>query len=87
GDIHVPPGQSDRLTVTGEKIEDTDAPQADPVSAAIDQRIETVLERDVPERHETRYDELVVDSGTKTLTQDTYIEDDVIVTEEGTVEI
>jgi len=86
-DFQIPPGQEDRLTVTGEKREEDAFDDLDPVSGAIQQRIDAVADRRLDENGETIDGDLVVGAEeVHTLDADTYVEGDVEVTD-GTLEV
>ena len=83
----IPPGQEDKLTVTGEKREEDAFEDLDPVSGAIQQRIDTVADRGIDESGTVIAGDLAVGAGeTTTIDEDTYVEGDVEVTD-GTLEL
>lgn len=83
----IPSGQEEKLTVTGEKIEIDDFAELDPVSGAIRQRIDAVVDRRIDENGTTIDGGLSVGSeDVEPVDEDTYVDGDVEVTD-GTLAV
>jgi hypothetical protein len=85
---NIPPGQEDKLNVTGERRTETAFDEPAPVDGAITQRIESVRDQDLATNGDYRNGSIDL-SGTQTETidEDTYVDGDVTVAEQATLTV
>ena len=85
---NIPPGQEDKLNVTGERRTETAFDDVASVDGAISQRIEGVRDRDLAANGDYRGSGIdLTGSQTETIENDTYVDGDVSVTDDATLTI
>ncbi|WP_144799318.1 DUF7289 family protein [Halorubrum depositum] len=84
---NIPPGQEDKLNVTGERRTDDSLSEADPISGAISERMNRVRDQNL-ESGKTIDNGLAHDNGSVwTIGEDTYVDGDVSVSNGSTLRI
>jgi len=83
----IPPGQSDKLNVTGELIEESAIGELAPVSGTITQRIGAVRALDLATNGDVHEESIEVSDDEREISNDTYVDGDVSVSDGGLLRV
>ena len=84
---NIPPGQEDKLNVTGERRTETAFDDPAPVDGAITQRIESVRDQDLATNGNNRGGIDLAGTESETIDEDTYVDGDVSVADQATLTV